>query len=100
MFGLLAVGWVLFELANIWPFNADRITVLRLMFATGVIATVAVLSFGRSRLLPPVFLAGAFVSTTIYSQAVTTVAYVVGAAAITALVAALGWVRRPLFYVG
>ncbi|MBB5716644.1 hypothetical protein [Sphingomonas aerophila] len=39
-------------------------------------------------------------STTIYSQAVTTVAYVVGAAAIAALVAALGWVRRPLFYVG
>jgi hypothetical protein len=99
MLGLLVIGWVLFEVANIWPFNADRITVLRLMFAIGAIATVAAFAFGRSRLLPPVLIASAFLSTSIYSHAVKTAAYVVGAAVIVALVAALGRVRRPMLHV-
>jgi hypothetical protein len=97
--GLLVIGWVLFEVQNIWPFNADRITVLRLIFAVGAIATVAAFAFGRSRLLPPALIASTFLSTILYSNAAITVAYTVAAAVIVVLVAALGWVRRMLLHV-
>jgi hypothetical protein len=96
MLGVLVIGWALFEVANIWPLNSDRVIELRLMFAVGAVATVAAFAFGRSRVLPPALIASAFLGTTIYSQAVTTAAYAAGAAVIVALVAALGWIHRPL----
>jgi hypothetical protein len=69
------------------------------MFAAGAIACVIAFSFGRSRLLPPALVACAFVSTTIYSYAVLTIAYVAGAVAVVVLVAALGWIVRPPLFV-
>lgn len=99
MLVLLVSAWLLFEVENIWPFNADRFLVLRSMFAAGVLATIGAFAFGRSRLLPPMLVASAFVSTTIYSAAVTTTSYIVSAAVIVALVAALGLALRPPLYV-
>lgn len=40
MLMLLVGAWPLFEFQNIWPFNADRVVVLRSMLALGVLATI------------------------------------------------------------
>jgi hypothetical protein len=95
MVALIGSAWLLFEVGNIWPFNADRVAVLRSMFAFGLIATVLAFAFGRSRLLPPALMAVAFVSTTIYSNADITIAYIVSAVVIIASVGALGLFLRP-----
>jgi hypothetical protein len=99
MLVLLVSAWLLFEVENTWPINADRVVILRTMFALGVLATIGAFAFGGSRLLPPMIVASAFVSTTIYSDAVTTTSYIVSAAVTVALVAALGWILRPPLYV-
>ncbi|MCG7348398.1 hypothetical protein [Sphingomonas sp. ACRSK] len=97
MFALLAAAWLIFELHNIWPFNGDRIEVLRIMFALGTLGTIAAFTWGCSPLLPPASLATAFVSTAAYSQAVMTPTYVLMVAVIVVLVAALGLAAcRPL----
>lgn len=98
MIVILAVAWVIFEVANIWPINADRITTLRLMFGVGAVGSVAAFALGRSLLLPPALIAVGFVSTTVFSHAVMTAAYIAGAAVMVALVAVAGWTApRPLY---
>jgi hypothetical protein len=99
MLVLLVSAWLMFEIVNIWPFNDGRIEDLRSIFALGVTATIFAFVFGRSRILPPALIASTFVSTTIYSNAVITTGYIVSAAVIVALVAALGWALRPPLYV-
>ena len=86
---LIAMGWLLFELTNIWPFNAEKILLLRAgFFGFAVLATGAFL-FGRWRLLPAALTFGAFASTSAFSNATTNPAYVASAGVIVLLVALL-----------
>ena len=92
---LIAASTLVFELQNIWPFNGDRILTLRLIFGASSLAAIIVLAWGRSRFLPAILLAVAFVATSAFSRADMTVPYLLLGTLIVTVAAVLGWVGRP-----
>ncbi|HYZ47440.1 MAG TPA: hypothetical protein VE567_00950, partial [Sphingomonas sp.] len=88
---LSGLSWLVFELTNVWSFNADSIPALRAIFAILVISAAGLFLFSRWRLLPAALLLAVFVVTTALSNAVVTVPYLVSAGAVVLLV---GWVSR------
>lgn len=84
---LLVVGWVLFELTNVWPFNADRIPTLRLLFGGFALTATGALLFSNRRLLPAGLTAAAFAVTSALSRATFNIPYVVSAALVVVLIA-------------
>jgi hypothetical protein len=89
----ISISGFLFEWQNVWPFNADRVQLLRLVFYGFSIAALVALAVGRHWWLPPVLLAFGFVGAAALSNAqfdVRTVslifAFILGAAICSALV--------------
>ena len=93
-FALIAVGAFVFELQNIWPFNGDRILMLRLIFAAWSLAAIAALVWRRFRFLPAILLAVAFVATSALSRADITAAYLLAGALLVTVAATLGSAGR------
>lgn len=91
---LVAVGALLFELQNIWPFNGDRILTLRLIFAACSLAAIIALALRRSRFLPGILLAAAFVATSALSRADISVIYLLAGTLLVTVAALLGWAGR------
>jgi hypothetical protein len=92
---LTGLGWFFFELSNIWPFNADRVSALRAVFAIFALAAACSFLLARWRLLPPMFLLAAFVVTSALSKATFSVGYLVTAGVIVSLSALLSLLYRP-----
>jgi len=82
---LIGISWLVVELTNIWPFNADRVFALRAVFAGFALAAVCSFILARSRLLPPMLLLAAFVATSAMSRAVLSAAFIMTAGAIVLL---------------
>ena len=57
---VLALSAYLFEWQNVWPFNADRIGLLRTLFYASLAGAVLALVFSGHRWLPPLLLAVGF----------------------------------------
>jgi hypothetical protein len=93
-FALIAVGALVFELQNIWPFNGDRILMLRLIFAACSLAAIAALAWRRFRFLPAILLAVAFVVTSALSRADITAAYLLAGTLLVTVAAMLGQAGR------
>ena len=74
---LLVAGWILFELQNVWPFNADRVLILRSLFSAFALASVGALLFARPRYLAPILAMAAFVATSMISRSAFSINYVV-----------------------
>lgn len=92
---LIAASTLVFELQNIWPFNGDRILMLRLIFGASSLAAIIVLAWGRFRFLPAILLAAAFVATSALSRADVTAAYLLVGTLIVTVAGMLGWAGRP-----
>ncbi|GGB73119.1 hypothetical protein [Blastomonas aquatica] len=92
---LLALGWVIFELANAWPINADKIPGLRAMFAVFSLLATGAFLFVRWRLLPAALLLTAFVLIAALSNAVLTIPYLASAAVVVLMVAVLSRLFGP-----
>lgn len=86
-FALIGLSWLVFELTNVWPFNAGRIAALRAIFAVLATSATGLFLFGRWRWLPAALLIAAFVVTTALSNAAATVPYIFSTGAIVLLVA-------------
>lgn len=86
---LLAVGWVLFELTNVWPFNADQIPILRTLFVGFALLATGAFLFGRWRLLPAALTIGAFATTSALSNARANFQYIASAGLIVLIVGLL-----------
>jgi hypothetical protein len=56
----LLLSAYLFEWQHVWPFNADRIGLLRLLFYASAAGAVLALIFTRHRWLPPLLLGAGF----------------------------------------
>ena len=92
---LTVVGWFFFELINIWPFNADRVSALRIVFAIFALSAACSFLLARWRFLPPVLLLAAFVVTSALSKADFSAAYLVTAGVIVFLSGVLSRMYRP-----
>lgn len=94
---LLVLGWIFFEITNVWPFNAGMIQIMRAIFAFGALGSLASLCFTRSRTLPPLCLAGAYVIIGLLTNGRNPTLYIILCAVLVTLVAILAvLVRRPL----
>lgn len=91
---LIAVGALVFEWQNIWPFNGDRILTLRLIFAACSLAAIVALAWRRFWSLPAILLAVAFVATSALSRADIAAAYLLTGTLLVTVVAMLGWAGR------
>lgn len=67
---LISLSWLVFELTNVWPFNADKIVLLRTFFVFFALSATGAFLFARWRLLPAFLLVAAFATTTAVSNAV------------------------------
>lgn len=95
---LLVLGWIFFEVTNVWSINAGLIQIMRAIFAFGAIGSLVSLCFTRSRTLPPLCLAGAYVTIGFLTNGPNPTLYIILCALLVTLVAILGaLVRRPLY---
>jgi hypothetical protein len=97
---LMTVGWVLFELTNVWPFNADRVPLLRILFGVSTVAATSAFLFIHQRLLPAGLMVAAFAVTSILSRATFNVPYIVSAAVVVMLIALVSRYFSPPLRVG
>lgn len=95
---LLVLGWLFFEVTNVWSFNDGLIQAMRFIFALGALGSFISLCFTRSRILPPLCLSGAYVMIGFLTNGSNPTLYVILCTLVVTLIAILGvLVRRPLY---
>jgi hypothetical protein len=95
---LIIVGWFIFELTNVWPFNASFISTMRTIFALGALSSLITLLFTRSRTMPPLSLAGSYIVIGVLTNSSHLGPYIASSAILVTLLAILGvCAPRPLY---
>ncbi|WP_428970404.1 hypothetical protein ACQR50_07320 [Sphingomonas sp. Xoc002] len=95
---LLIVGWLIFELTNVWPFNASLVSMMRAIFALGALGSLLTLLFTRSRAMPPLSLAGSYIVIGFLTNSSHLGPYIASSAILVTLLAILStFARRPLY---
>jgi hypothetical protein len=95
---LLVVGWFIFELTNVWPFNASLISTMRAIFALGALSSLLALLFTRYHVMPPLSLAGSYIVIGILTKSSHLGPYIASSAILVALLAILSvCAPRPLY---
>lgn len=95
---LLVIGWFIFELTNVWPFNARLVSTMRTIFVLGALSSLLTLLFTRSRAMPPLSLAGSYILIGILTNSSHLGPYIASSVILVTLLAILGGCApRPLY---
>jgi hypothetical protein len=86
--------WVIFEIQNVWPFNNDRILLLRCLFAVPIGLSLVVFNFYNNRILVVMLSLISLILPTLFSKSVISVTYLIVSLILVSAIGGLSHLKK------